>query len=131
MKKSDIPQDNSALVNITKEVCYAVDESGKYSKNLSTGWDVKSSALSLAWSDIDSRVALAKKKVLSGEASPVLYYMELRLMDMIILSGYTGFFQWTIKRHLKPQIFNSLSNKKLKIYAEAFDVSIEKLKNID
>jgi hypothetical protein len=131
MKKSDIPQDESALANVTKEVCYAVDESGNYTKNLSTGWNVKADALELAWNDIDERVAQAKKKIQNGEVSPILYYMELKLMDMIILSSYTGFFQWTIKRHLKPNVFNSLSDKKLKIYADAFEVSIEKLKNID
>ena len=52
MKKEDIPQDPSALRNITKEVSYAVDENGNYITELSTGWDVKIKALDVAWSDI-------------------------------------------------------------------------------
>lgn len=130
MKKSEIPQDKSSLANFTKEICYAVDETGKYSKNLSTGWDVKASALTVAWNDIEVRIELAKKKVLNGEASPILFYMELKLMDLTILSAYTGFFKWTIKRHLRPDIFIKLSDKKLKIYAETFDINIDQLKNI-
>mgnify|MGYP002851932019 CR=1 FL=1 len=130
MKKKDIPQDKSALENFTKEVCYVVDESGNYTKDLSSGWEVKADALNLAWQDIEKRVEDAKQKVLKGEVSPIVYYMEVKLMDLTILSAYTGFFQWTIKRHLKPAIFNKLSEKKLKKYAEAFEVSLEQLKNI-
>ena len=130
MKKTDIPQDQSSLSNFTKEICYAVDETGNYTTNLSTGWDVKASALNLAWEDIENRIAQAKTKVLNGEASPILFYMELKLMDFTILSSYTGFYKWTIKRHLKPKIFNKLSEKTLKLYAETFDINIEKLKDI-
>ncbi len=130
MNKTDIPQDPSSLINFTKEVCYAVDESGKYSANLSTGWDIKTSALKTAWDDIENRIADAKEKVLKGEASPILFYMEIKLMDITILSAYTGFYKWTIKRHLKPEIFNKLSEKNLKLYAETFEINIDKLKDI-
>ena len=56
--------------------------------------------------------------------------MELKLMDISTLSAYTGFYKWTIKRHLQPEIFNRLSHKKLKLYAETFEININKLKNI-
>lgn len=130
MKKTDIPQDPSSLNNYTKEVCYAVDEAGNYTTNLSTGWNVKAAALKLAWEDIENRITNAKEKVLDGKASPILFYMELKLMDITILSAYTGFYKWTIKRHLKPEIFNKLSHKKLKLYADTFDINIDKLKDI-
>ena len=131
MKKKDIPQDASPLNNFTKEVCYGVDENGKYATDLSTGWDVKVTALDVAWKDIEKRIEDAKQKVLRGEASPVLYYLELKLMDLTILSSYTGFWKWTIKRHMTTTVFNKLSENKMKKYAEAFDVSLEKLKNIN
>jgi hypothetical protein len=130
MKKKDIPQDPSMLDKFTKEVCYAVDDSGKYVTELSRGWEVKATALGVAWQDIEARVEAAKQKVLRGEASPIVYFMELRLMDMGILSAYTGFWQWTIKRHLKPSVFQKMSLKKLNKYAEAFDVSVENFKNM-
>ena len=130
MKKNDIPQDPSSLDKFTKEICYAVDDSGKYVTELSRGWEVKATALGVAWKDIEARVEAARQKVLKGEASPLLYFMELRLMDMGILSDYTGFWKWTIKRHLKPSVFQKMSVKDLEKYAEAFDVSIENLKNM-
>lgn len=130
MKKEDVPQDLGALGKVTKEVCYATDEDGRYTTALSNGWDVKSTALDTAWQDVEERIAAAKQKVLNKEASPILFFMEKALMDTEILAGYTGFWQWQIKRHIKPNVFNSLSEKKLQKYAEAFNISIADLKTM-
>ena len=131
MKKEEIPQDDGALNKLTKEVVYAVDSSGNYSTELSTGWDVKTKALDVAWEDIQQRIEDARQKVLKNEASPILYFIELRLMDIGILSSYTGFWKWTIKRHLNPSVFKKLSEKKLQQYADAFNVSVEELKTMN
>jgi hypothetical protein len=130
MKKENVPQDMGALGKVTKEVCYATDASGKYTTELSTGWDIKKEALNVAWKDVEERIANAKQRVLNGEASPLLFFMEYRLMDLSILSDYTGYWKWQIKRHLKPEVFNRLSEKKLQKYAEAFNVKVEDLKTM-
>jgi hypothetical protein len=129
MKKNELPQDKSALENFTREVCYVKNNEGKYETDLSTGWETKKVALDKAWEDIEERIQDAKNKVISGEASPILYFMELKLMDLSVLSGYCGFWKWQIKRHMKPSVFNKLSEKQLNRYAEAFDISIDELKN--
>ena len=131
MKKEEIPQDDGALNKLTKEVVYAVDGTGNYTTELSTGWDVKTKALDLAWEDIEKRIEAARQKVLNNEASPILYFLELRLMDMGILASYTGFWKWTIKKHLKPAAFINLSQQKLQQYADAFNVSVEELKTMN
>jgi hypothetical protein len=131
MKKENVPQDLSALGKLTKEVCYAVDEAGNYVTQLSDGWNIKIDALDVAWHDIEEKVAAAKQKVLNNEASPLLFFMELRVMDIGILSAYTGFWKWTIKRHMKPSVFNKLSYEKLKRYAEIFEISVEQLKTMN
>jgi hypothetical protein len=130
MKKEEVPQDLGALGKITKEVCYVTDSSGKYVTELSKGWDVKSSALNVAWDDIKERVAAARQQVLNNEASPILFFMEYRLMDLNLLAEYTGYWKWQIKRHLKADVFKTLSEKKLKKYAEAFNVTVEDLKSM-
>ncbi|MDO3625735.1 hypothetical protein [Mucilaginibacter sp. BT774] len=130
MKKENVPQDMGALGKITKEVCYATDNTGKYVTELSSGWDVKSGALDVAWKDVEERVARAKRRVLNGEVSPLLFFMEYRLMDIEILAGYSGFWKWQVKRHLKPDVFKKLSDKKLQKYADAFNVKVEDLKTM-
>jgi hypothetical protein len=131
MKKEDIPQDPGALSKATKEVCYAVDQSGKYTTELSVGWDIKARALDVAWDDISQRVEAARQKVKNKEASPLLFFIELRLMDIPIVSAYTGFWKWQVKQHLKPSVFERLSEKKLAKYAVIFEVSVEELKTMN
>lgn len=131
MKKEDVPQDPSALVGITRDVCYVKDKDGKYTTDLSIGWDVKKQALDNAWDDIKERVESAALKVKNGEVSPVYYFMEKNLMDLTLLSSYTGFWKWTIKRHFKPSVFQSLNESKLNSYAKAFDITLEELKNFN
>jgi len=130
MKKEDVPQDLGALGKITKEVCYATDDSGKYTTQLSNGWEVKATALDTAWQDVEERIAAAKQKVLNNEASPILFFMEKALMDTEILAGYTGFWQWQVKRHLKADVFKNLSEKKLQKYSGVFNVSVNDLKTM-
>ena len=55
--------------------------------------------------------------------------MELKLLVYSVLAGYTGFWKWQIKRHLKPAVFQNLSQKKIEKYAQVFEISIEELKN--
>ena len=131
MKKEDVPQDVSALGKITKEVCYATDDNGQYTTQLSNGWDVKITALDKAWEEIDDRVKAAKQKVLNGDASPLLFWMEKNLMNVELVAGYTGFWQWQVKRHLKTDVFKNLSEKKLQKYAEVFNVSVTDLQNMN
>jgi hypothetical protein len=130
MKKEEIPQDLGALGKITGEVCYVVDETGKYTTVLSNGWEVKSSALEVAWKDVEERIELARQKVLNREASPILFFMELRVMDITIVSAYTGFWKWQVKKHLKYPVFEKLSATRLAKYAALFEVTLEELKTM-
>lgn len=129
MKKNEIPQDESALKGWTREVFYAKNNEGKYEQGLSTGWSVKKAALDSAWEEVNKNIEEAHQKVKNNTASPILYYMELRLMDVSILSQYVGFCKWRVKRHFKPTVFKKLSNKIVQKYADVFEIDIEQLKN--
>ncbi|WP_338732094.1 hypothetical protein [Mangrovimonas cancribranchiae] len=131
MKKDDVPQDKGSLESADfKELCYAVDENGKYTTVNSSGWTPKTIALDNAIEDINERVENAKQRVLNNETSPIEYYMEYHKMDLGILASYVGLWRWRVKRHFNPKVFNKLSQKKLQKYADVFDVTIEQLKNI-
>ncbi len=129
MKKDEIPQDESSVNGWTREICYAKNEEGKYEQGHSTGWSIKRDALDNAWDDINDRIENALNQVKTAKASPILYFMELKIMSIGILANYTGFWKWTIRRHLNPNIFKKLSDKTLQKYAEVFEISIEQLKN--
>lgn len=131
MEKKDIPQDPSLLDNFTTEICYAVDENGRYTTRQSRGWEVKSTALDVTWQDIENKVKQTKQRVTNGEISQLQFFMDLRIMDVAMVAAYTGLWKWKVKRHLKPKTFNKLPEKTLQKYAEIFDVSLEVLKSMD
>ncbi|MDR0801486.1 hypothetical protein [Fluviicola sp.] len=129
MKKSEVPQDKSALEYFTREVCYVKNEDGHYDTELSTGWEAKKVALDEAWKEIKQRTFDAREKIKRGESSPILFFMEEKLMDFTVLASYTGIWKFRIKRHLKPGVFQKLNDSVLKRYADAFEVSVNELKN--
>lgn len=130
MEKDNVPQDKSNLTkNNVKELLYATDENGNYTTTLSTGWEPKTIALSNSIDEINERIADAKQQVLNGEASPIVYFMEVNKMDLTILASYVGLWKWRVKRHFKPDVFATLNHKILQKYADTFEISIEELKN--
>lgn len=130
MKESEVPQDKSNLETVNmRELCYATDEKGNYTTALSAGWEPKAIALSNAIEDIKERTETARQQVINGEVSPIVYFMELNKMDVSILAGYAGVWQWRVKRHFKPGVFMKLSDKMLKKYADAFSITLQELKN--
>ena len=131
MKKEEIPQDRSNLETAKfKELCYAVDDDGKYMTAQSTGWDPKTIALDNALQEINERVEIARQKVIANQTSPIEYYMELHKMDLSILSSYVGIWKWRVKRHFKPSVFKKLKNSTLEKYAEVFEISVNDLQQI-
>lgn len=130
MKKDEVPQDEGNLSKSKmKELVYATDEKGNYTTALSSGWEPKTIALSNSIDEINERIEAAKQKVINGEASPIVYYMELHKMDPNILASYAGIWKWRVKRHFRPNVFRRLSDKILQKYADAFQISISDLKN--
>ena len=54
------------------------------------------------------KLKTARKQVLAGILSPLAFYMELNIMDVSILAGYTGISKWKVRRHLKMKNFKKL-----------------------
>ena len=126
MQLENVPQDKGFL-KTTRELCYAVDESGNYVQALSSGWEPKTVALAQVWDDLNERLEQIKEDIKAQKASPIQYFMEKKLMDMSVLAGYTGISKWRIKWHLKPSRFKKLEQKTLAKYANAFEIKIEEL----
>ncbi len=129
MEKKDVPQDKGILGHV-RVVCYAIDENGRYVKTQSDGWEPTNIANSVAWEFINEELASIHEKVRKKELSPLAYYMKKNLMDIKLLSQYTGLRVWSVKRHFKPEVFNNLDNKVLQRYASVFNLSVEQLKEV-
>ncbi len=129
MRVDEIPQDKSALENITRDVYYVKNKVGDYETALSTGWEPKSKALENAWEDVDLRIKESIRAVKERRKSPIYYYMNKNLMDFGILSSYVGMMRIRVIRHMNPNVFFKLNDKILKRYADVFEITVDELKS--
>ncbi len=129
MKKEDVPQ-HGGLTAGCREVSYAVDAEGRYSLELSVGWDAKNIALRQAWEVITEQLREVIADVVAGRKSPLAYHMVKHQMDSALLSQYSGIARWRVKRHLKAAVFVKLEPAILRVYADLFGISIETLQQV-
>ena len=130
MKIDDVPQDQGMINDGRREVCYAVDEEGRYVMTGSAGWEPKNIANSQAWELIDIAARKALAKVRAGKASPLAYHMANHQMSVGLLAKYAGINYFKVWLHLKPASFKRLTPDLLGRYAEAFGMSVEDLTSV-
>ena len=130
MKAEDVPQDDSKSYDGQRKLLYAVNNNGDYQGVTSTGWETESFATQLAVDDLNEQTQHALSSAQQGLSSPLAYHMLNLRFDIASLSQSSGYFQWQIKRHYRPEIFNKLSDKKLKKYADVMNITIAELKKI-
>ncbi|WP_158972340.1 hypothetical protein [Paraglaciecola sp. L3A3] len=130
MREDNVPQDNSPSYDGHKKLVYATDKEGHYTGVQSSGWEVESFATSMAVEDLHQLANEAKAAVKAGTLSPLAYHMYKNRFDIPNLAQVSGFFQWQIKRHLRPEIFNKLSQRKIDIYCNVFALSPAQLTKI-
>ncbi len=114
----------------SKELSYHYHEDGKFEKVVGFHPAQDRIVLQQAWDLFQEKTEEARLKVLKGEVSPVVYYMEKTLLDPLSLSMMSGISLWRVKRHFKPRVFKGLNEKTLKKYAETFNVTIDQLNNV-
>lgn len=134
MNINEVPQDKKNFKDgdkAPKKVMYVTTQDGSYTQTQSAGWEAENLALEQAWEEIETQLQEEKILVQENKVSPISYYMKKNRMDLPILASYVSMWQWRVKRHLKPTVFKSLSDSILKKYADAFNISIEELKNVD
>ncbi|MEP1448351.1 MAG: hypothetical protein ABJK37_19775 [Paraglaciecola sp.] len=130
MKAKQVPQDNSPSYSGHKKLLYAVEDNGHYTGIQSSGWEIENFATQMAVDELKQQTIDAIEDYHSGKASALAYHMCKHRLDITSLSQATGFFQWQIRRHLIPQTFNRLSQRKLKIYAATFSITTEQLTRV-
>lgn len=127
MKENEVPQFETKAMNGEGKALYAVDAKGNYTVVRSAGWEAEDIVLAQAIEECERLAADAHARAKRGEASPLEYYMYKQRMDVVVLAQSTGYFQWRVRRHLKPGAFDALSGEMQARYADALGVPVEKL----
>jgi hypothetical protein len=124
MKLDEVPQDHSSTYGGHCKLVYAVDASGHYQGAQSDGWEPEAFA---TVADLQEQDAEAQAAWQSGALSPLKCLMYRYRLDEPALGQITGLWQWRIRRHFRPAIYQKLSAAILARYAEAFGLPVEQL----
>lgn len=130
MKKDDVPQDKSQTYGGHKRVIYATNTDNNYEKVPSSGWETEEFVTLMAVDELREQTLEAHERCRQGISSPLDYHMHNCRLDLLSLSQASGFFQWQIRRHLKPSIFKNLSTKKLARYQDIFNIEHDTLTSL-
>jgi hypothetical protein len=130
MKIDEVPQNKGMITDGLREICYAVDENGRYILAQSAGWEPKNTANDQAWMLIEEQISWTLKKIEAGKLSPLAFHMVKNQMNVSLLSKYVGFNRLRVKRHLKPSVFRRLKPSILKRYGRVFEIEVEELLKI-
>jgi hypothetical protein len=131
MKINDVPQDRGMIGEETlQEVCYALDQKGRYVLTPSAGWEPKNIVNEQAWDLINQQICETMAKIDAGKLSPLAYHMVKNQMNIGLLAKYVGYNRWRVWRHLKPSGFRKLTPDMLKQYAEVFDLDVDELTRV-
>jgi hypothetical protein len=131
MNIEEVPQDRAYMIEgKVRDVCYAVDKDGQYTKTLSLGWQPKNDAIDLAWEEINLQTEKIRLKVIQGKKSPLALYMAMKIMDVSTMAAYMGFSSWRVRRHMRMKPFMRMASETLKKYAEILQITIEELTDL-
>jgi hypothetical protein len=130
MKKEEVPQDISRTYGGHRKVIYALNDGGDYETVESSGWETEEFVTLMAVEELRQLAADAYQRAQKGISSPLEYHMYSKRLDVAGLAQASGFFQWQIRRHLKPRVFAGLSQARLNRYCEVLGVAISDLKTL-
>ena len=72
----------------------------------------------------------ARARCIAGQGTPLEVWMWTQRMDLPLLAQSTGLWQWRIRRHFRPQVFNGLRAAMLQRYALALGITVEQLRQL-
>jgi hypothetical protein len=123
MKIDEVPQEVSPNYDGHRRLVYAVSGDGEYRGVHTDGWDVESAATLAAIAEVERLRTDAWQRAEAGAASPLEFHMYTRRMDLALLAGAAGMWQWRVRRHFDPRRFARLKPSVLARYAQALQIS--------
>lgn len=122
-----VPQENNKTFAGERKAMYAKDALGRLVIVPSTGWEVEEIVTTQAVVLLREQAEAARQGVLAGTKSTLEFWMYERRMDLALLAQTSGYWQWQVRRHLRPAIFARLSPVVLARYADALGITVDQL----
>lgn len=130
MDISAVPQEGNTTLCGHRKAIYARDANGRMVITTSSGWEAEEIVTTYAVDALSAQADAARARVMAGLTSPLEYWMYARRMDRALLAQASGFWQWRVRRHLKPAGFARLSARQIARYAHALGLSPAMLRQL-
>jgi hypothetical protein len=125
-----VPQEGNATLGGHRKAMYARDENGRMVIAPSKGWEAEEIVTSHAVEALHAQAEEARARVQAGTATPLEFWMYERRMDVPLLSQTSGYWQWRVKRHLRPEVFARLTDEQLQRYSDALGLPVDQLRKL-
>jgi len=129
VEKEGKAEKEELIYTYNRELHYSFEPGKGYTRKVDYHYPGNQVIIKQSWDEAESRLKDISSKIRKGQLSPIAFYMEKNLMELPMLSDYTGFMQWRIKRHLKPKVFSKLKPGILLNYASVFNIGVNELMN--
>jgi hypothetical protein len=130
MDLDSVPQEGNATLGGHRKAVYARDANGRMVIAPSAGWEAEEIVTSNAVESLHAQAEDARSRVQAGAASTLEFWMYARRMDIPLLSQTSGFWQWRVKRHLRPAVFAGLAQAQLQRYADALGLTVAQMRSL-
>jgi hypothetical protein len=120
MRPDEVSARHNAIYGDVVKAAYVVGADKRYTTVPSSGTEdeIIVAEQAVAWFANEARKA--HHRALAGESSPLEYQMYRHRMEIPTLAGTTGFWRWTVRRHLRPKPFSKLTPEQRARYAAVF-----------
>ena len=119
--------DEDLIYRNNRELFYSFDQEKGFQRRVDYQYSANQTIIKQGWDVVDERLEEVRKAILNKELSPIAWYMEKNLMEVPMLSAYSGISSWRVRRHLRYKPFQKLTPKLLKRYAEVFNIPVGEL----
>ena len=130
MDISEVPQEGNRTLGGHRKAMYARDANGLMVMVASRGSELDETVTLQAVHRLQNYAEAARLRCLAQETSSLEVWMWNRRMDLHLLSQVTGLWQWRIRRHFRPAIFDRLKPAMLQRYSQALGISVDQLQHL-
>jgi hypothetical protein len=130
-QKPDETKDDGLIYKNNRELFYRFDPEKGYVQQVDYQDAGNQVIIRQSWDAAENRISDTARMVIAGKVSPIAYHMERILMEVPMLAAYMGISPWRVRLHMRPWFFRRINRKMIEKYAGIFQLSSDKLTNID
>ncbi len=128
MKILEMDRDGNYKDANSKRIRYTVDDKGKVVEEYEIYTDYGLLVAGNLQDFYNNLAERAKEGMRTKRTSPLEYCMYLAQIELPHVMAETGFTRRQVRKHMKPEAFNSLDDAVLQRYADAFRMDINTIK---